>query len=123
MCPQRKGGNTDSMIVHKKLIKFLAETDMSKYEFSKRSGIPRSTLRSILKNPDYNIGENNIFKIITGMGIEPPELFMGEGKGIFVIRIDEVKLLELYRKSANDEKIRILAYTQACYDHSSQVSE
>ena len=123
MCPQRKGGNAYDMIIQKKLIDFFERTEMSKYEFSKRSGIPASTLRSILKNPDYNIGENNIFKIITGMGIEPPELFIEEGKGIFVFRMDEVKLLELYRKSANDEKIRMLAYSQACYDHSGQAGK
>ena len=44
-------------------LEFLAETGMTRYEFSKRSGIPESTLWSLAQKEDYDVRESNIRKI------------------------------------------------------------
>lgn len=47
---------------------------MSVYRFSKDSGIPQSTIWSIIRKEDYEVRERNIHKICTGMGISASEM-------------------------------------------------
>ena len=61
-----------SKSVRNQYLEFLAETGMTRYEFSKRSGIPESTLWSLAQKEDYDVLEilkskpqsknNNIYK-------------------------------------------------------------
>ena len=47
---------------------------MTAYRFSKKSGIPQSTIWSILKKEDYEVREKNIRKICKAMGISEGEI-------------------------------------------------
>ena len=58
-----------SKSVRNQYLEFLAETGMTRYEFSKRSGIPESTLWSLGQKEDYDVRESNIRKIAKGMGV------------------------------------------------------
>ena len=44
-----------SKSVRIRYLEFLAETGMTRYEFSKRSGIPESTLWSLGQKEDYDV--------------------------------------------------------------------
>ena len=44
-----------SKSVRNQYLEFLAETGMTRYEFSKRSGIPESTLWSLAQKEDYDV--------------------------------------------------------------------
>ena len=64
-----------SKSVRNQYLEFLAETGMTRYEFSKRSGIPESTLWSLGQKEDYDVRESNIRKIAKGMGVPASDLF------------------------------------------------
>ena len=51
---------------------------MSVYRFSKDSGIPQSTIWSIIRKEDYEVRERNIYKICSGMGISASEILEQE---------------------------------------------
>lgn len=99
--------------VRKKMLAYLNKTGMSKYEFSRRSGIPKSTIRSIEQKEDYDIRESNILKICKGMGIEPCEIFMDNSRPIMAIRDNEINLLHEYRKLTEKDQGRIEGYLRA----------
>ena len=99
--------------VRKKMMAFLSKTGMSKYEFSRRSGIPKSTIRSIEQKEDYDIRESNILKLCKGMGIEPCEIFMDNSMTMVTIRADEINLLHEYRKLTEQDKCRLEGYLKA----------
>ena len=65
-----------SKSVRNQYLEFLAETGMTRYEFSKRSGIPESTLWSLGQKEDYDVRESNIRKIAKGMGVPASDLLM-----------------------------------------------
>ncbi len=89
---------------------------MSKHEFSRRSGIPRSTLRSIELKADYDIGEINILKISRGMGVQPFELFLDADCPVVTARKDEMNLLLEYRKLQEADRLRLEGYLRALMD-------
>lgn len=89
---------------------------MSKHEFSRRSGIPRSTLRSIELKADYDIGEINILKISRGMGVQPFELFLDADCPVVTAREDEMNLLLEYRKLQEADRFRLEGYLEALVD-------
>ena len=60
---RKKGVSAISKSVRNQYLEFLAETGMTRYEFSKRSGIPESTLWSLGQKEDYDVRESNIRKI------------------------------------------------------------
>lgn len=95
------------------MLAFLNETGMSKYEFSRRSGIPKSTIRSIEQKEDYDVRESNILKLCKGMGIEPCEMFMDYSRPIVTVRDDEICLLQEYRKLTEKDQGRIEGYLRA----------
>lgn len=64
---RKKGVSAISKSVRNQYLEFLAETGMTRYEFSKRSGIPESTLWSLGQKEDYDVRESNIRKIAQGM--------------------------------------------------------
>lgn len=53
---------------------YLRENNMTAYRFAKKSGIPQSTIWSILKKEDYEVREKNIRKICKAMGISAGEI-------------------------------------------------
>ena len=66
---RKKGVSAISKSVRNQYLEFLAETGMTRYEFSKLSGIPESTLWSLGQKEDYDVRESNIRKIAKGMGV------------------------------------------------------
>ena len=60
---RKKGVSAISKSVRNQYLEFLTETGMTRYEFSKRSGIPESTLWSLGQKEDYDVRESNIRKI------------------------------------------------------------
>lgn len=72
---RKKGVSAISKSVRNQYLEFLAETGMTRYEFSKRSGIPESTLWSLGQKEDYDVRESNIRKIAQGMGVPASDLF------------------------------------------------
>lgn len=72
---RKKGVSAISKSVRNQYLEFLAETGMTRYEFSKRSGILESTLWSLGQKEDYDVRESNIRKIAKGMGVPASDLF------------------------------------------------
>lgn len=46
--------------VRQRLLKYLADNELTIYQFAKQSGISRSTIRSIVQKEDYEVREGNI---------------------------------------------------------------
>lgn len=103
-------------VVRKRFLEFMRKTGMSKHEFSRRSGIPRSTIRYIEQTEDYEIGEGNLLKLCRGMEIEPFELFLDRDSPKLAIGEDEVNLLSAYRRLNRTDKNRLEGYLQALAD-------
>ena len=64
--------------VRKRLMDYLQDNHMTAYRFAKKSGIPQSTIWSILKKEDYEVREKNIRKICKAMGISASEIMESE---------------------------------------------
>lgn len=89
-----------SKSVRNQYLEFLAETGMTRYEFSKRSGIPESTLWSLAQKEDYDVRESNIRKIAQGMGVPVSDLLM------------PIVILYVLRKRAKYGLLRIIVNCQ-----------
>jgi transcriptional regulator with XRE-family HTH domain len=104
--------------VRTKYLEFLAETGITRYEFSKRSGIPESTLWSLAKKEDYDVRESNIRKIAQGMGVPPSELFVAEDNAVCLNENSEVRLVKNFRGLSERQKGCVEGYIQALIDES-----
>ena len=62
---------------------YLQDNHMTAYRFAKKSGIPQSTIWSILKKEDYEVREKNIRKICKAMGISASEIMDADDGYIF----------------------------------------
>jgi hypothetical protein len=62
------------MIGRNVLMEFMERQKITAYQFAKMSGVPQSTIRSIVQKEDYEVRESNMKKICAGMGITPYEL-------------------------------------------------
>lgn len=94
--PTEKEVSAISKSVRTRYLDFLAETGMTRYEFSKRSGIPESTLWSLGQKEDYDVRESNIRKIAQGMGVPPSELFDDEDSAVCLNEKSRSGLLRIF---------------------------
>ena len=108
---RKKGVSAISKSVRNQYLEFLAETGMTRYEFSKRSGIPESTLWSLGQKEDYDVRESNIRKIAQGMGVPASDLFNDNENTICLE--DRIKY---YRRLSERQKGRIEGYIKALLD-------
>ena len=105
-----------SKFVRNQYLEFLAETGMTRYEFSKRSGIPESTLWSLGQKEDYDVWESNIRKIAKGMGVPASDLFNDNKNTICLEDRSEVWIIKNYRRLSERQKGRIEGYIKALLD-------
>lgn len=112
-----------SKSVRMRYLDFLAETGMTRYEFSKRSGIPESTLWSLGQKEDYDVRESNIRKIAQGMGVPPSELFGDDDNAVCLYEKSEVWLVRNFRKLSERQKGCIEGYIKALIDESGDICQ
>ena len=90
---RKKGVSAISKSVRNQYLEFLAETGMKRYEFSKRSGIPESTLWSLGQKEDYDVRESNIRKITILFGDDASVLRDGRCDACVAYRFDSIQPL------------------------------
>ena len=95
---------------------YLAENGISVYRFAKDSGIPQSTIWSIIKKEDYEVRENNIRRICEGMGITMSEVMEFENEERVNLRQSEVPVVVKYRKLDKFDQYRVQEYADALID-------
>lgn len=99
--------------VRQRLLEYLENKKITIYQFAKQSGIPQSTIRSIVQKEDYEVREGNIHKICEGMGIRPYEMFQEEEDEIVFLHQEEIPVIEKYRKLHREDKFRVQGYVDA----------
>lgn len=77
---------------------YLQDNHMTTYRFAKESGIPQSTIWSILKKEDYEVREKNIRKICKAMGISAGEIMESKEEVKRNLRAGEIPVMHKYRK-------------------------
>jgi transcriptional regulator with XRE-family HTH domain len=100
-------------MVRKKLIDYLEKNKITVYQFAKKSGIPQSTIRSIVQKEDYEVREGNIQKICAGMGMTPYEMFLTESDEAVFLNQDEIPVIKNYRKLHKEDQCRVQGYLDA----------
>ena len=80
---------------------------------AKDSGIPQSTIWSIIKKEDYEVREKNIHKICAGMGISVSEVMDPEGQQKINLSKDEIPVVIKYRKLGERDQGRVQGYVDA----------
>ena len=95
---------------------YLEENGISAYRFAKDSGIPQSTIWSIIKKEDYEVREDNIRKICEGMGIPVSEVMELENAQKLNLRQSEVPVVVKYRKLDKFDQCRVQGYVDALID-------
>ena len=86
---------------------------MTAYRFSKKSGIPQSTIWSILKKEDYEVREKNIRKICKAMGISAGEIMESKEEVKQNLRAGEIPVMHKYRKLDEGDQFRVQGYMDA----------
>ena len=81
--------------------------------FAKKSGIPQSTIWSILKKEDYEVREKNIRKICKAMGISASEIMESEEEAKRNLRAGEIPVMHKYRKLDKSDQFRVQGYMDA----------
>lgn len=79
---------------------------MTAYRFSKKSGIPQSTIWSILKKEDYEVREKNIRKICKAIGISAGEIMESKEEAKRNLRAGEIPVMHKYRKLDESDQCR-----------------
>lgn len=110
---KNKGERPITGIVRKKLRDYLENNGISVYRFAKDSGIPQSTIWSIIKKEDYEVREKNIHKICLGMGISVSEIMEPEGEKRVFLRESEISIVIKYRKLDEQARCRVQGYMDA----------
>lgn len=108
-----KGERQISGTVRKRLMDYLRENNMTAYRFAKKSGIPQSTIWSILKKEDYEVREKNIRKICKAMGISAGEIMESEEEVKRNLRAGEIPVMHKYRKLDEGDQFRVQGYMDA----------
>ena len=103
-------------VVRRKVIEYLDENNITIYQFAKQSGIPQSTIRSIIQKEDYEVREGNIIKLCEGMGIPVYEVFQREEDEIVVLNQEEIPVMRNYRMLHREDKCRVQGYVDALLD-------
>lgn len=91
----------------------MERTGMTLHEFSKKSGIPRSTLWSLEKKEDYDVRESNIRKIAQGMGVPPSALFDDADSDFCLNERSEIWIIKKFRGLSDRQKGRLEGYIKA----------
>lgn len=112
-----------NITVRKKLIDYLREKEMSVYRFSKDSGIPQSTIWSIIRKEDYEVREKNIHKICSGMGISVGEILGQEDDKMMNLRTKEIPVVAKYRSLNELDQCRVQGYVDALIEKTSNKTE
>ena len=99
--------------VRKRLMDYLQDNHMTAYRFAKKSGIPQSTIWSILKKEDYEVREKNIRKICKAMGISASEIRESEEEAKRNLRAGEIPVMHKYRKLDKSDQFRVQGYMDA----------
>lgn len=99
--------------VRKRLMDYLQDNHMTAYRFAKKSGIPQSTIWSILKKEDYEVREKNIRKICKAMGISASEIMESEEEAKRNLRAGEIPVMHKYRKLDKSDQFRVQGYMDA----------
>ena len=86
---------------------------MTAYRFSKKSGIPQSTIWSILKKEDYEVREKNIRKICKAMGISAGEIMESKEEVKRNLRAGEIPVMHKYQKLDEGDQFRVQGYMDA----------
>lgn len=86
---------------------------MTAYRFSKKSGIPQSTIWSILKKEDYEVREKNIRKICKAMGISAGEIMESKEEVKRNLGAGEIPVMHKYRKLDEGDQFRVQGYMDA----------
>ena len=110
---ESKEGRLITGTVREKLMNYLDEKEMSVYRFAKDSGIPQSTIWSIIKKEDYEVREKNIHKICSGMGILVSEIMEPEEEKRIFLRTNEIPVVIRYRKLGEQDQGRVQGYVDA----------
>ena len=92
---------------------YLQDNHMTAYRFAKKSGIPQSTIWSILKKEDYEVREKNIRKICKAMGISASEIMESEEEAKRNLRAGEIPVMHKYRKLDKSDQFRVQGYMDA----------
>ena len=100
----------EQSIVRKKLLEYLEDTKMSKYNFAQRSGISLSTIYDIIRKEDYDIRESNIIKICQGMQIEPFDLFQTSEEILVLEKDEEIQAIREARSLPEEYQEIMLEY-------------
>ena len=100
---------------------YLEKNEISVYRFAKDSGIPQSTIWSIIKKEDYEVREKNIHKICSGMGISVSEIMEPEGDKKVFLRESEIPIVIKYRKLDEQARCRVQGYMDAYISESKRV--
>ena len=94
---------------------------MTLHEFSKRSGIPRSTLWSLEKKEDYDVRESNIRKIAQGMGVPPSTLFDAADRDFCLNESSEIRIIKNFRSLSERQKGRLEGYIKALLEENDDI--
>ena len=94
---------------------YLQDNHMTAYRFAKKSGIPQSTIWSILKKEDYEVREKNIRKICKAMGISASEIMESEEEAKRNLRAGEIPVMHKYRKLDKSDQFRVQGYMMHCW--------
>ena len=86
---------------------YLQDNHMTAYRFAKKSGIPQSTIWSILKKEDYEVREKNIRKICKAMGISASEIMESEEEAKRNLRAGEIPVMH------KSDQFRVQGYMDA----------
>ena len=100
------------------MIKYLKDNEISVYRFSKDSGIPQSTIWSIIRKEDYEVRERNIYKICSDMGISASEILEQEDGTKINLRTTEIPVVTKYRRLNEFDQCRVQGYVDALIEKS-----
>lgn len=100
------------------MIQYLKDNEISVYRFSKDSGIPQSTIWSIIRKEDYEVRERNIYKICSGMGISASEILEQEDGKKVNLRTNEIPVVTKYRRLNEFDQCRVQGYVDALIEKS-----
>lgn len=96
----------------------MKENEISVYRFSKDSGIPQSTIWSIIRKEDYEVRERNIYKICSGMGISASKILEQEDEKKVNLRTNEIPVVTKYRRLNKFDQCRVQGYVDALIEKS-----
>ena len=92
---------------------YLQDNHMTAYRFAKESGIPQSTIWSIMKKEDYEVREKNIRKTCKTNGISASEIMESEEEVKRNLRAGEIPVMHKYRKLDESDPCRVQGYMDA----------